>query len=215
MKFIDLNKKIIFAGAIALIFASCFKTQDAEAIRLYALAYDEYSAGKFLKTAEILKNQNRFFPSVILRAKAEYFSGDLENAEKSGKRAVNLRPSSLEARLYLARIFREKGDSVKAADLTENMLADNPQDIRVLRFAAELASDAGRYGEASIFLDRAAEYSAESAMVFLDRARLRWIAGRGEDALEDLNTAKALLPWDTPLLKSILNLEKIIKEALL
>jgi hypothetical protein len=65
-----------------------------------------------------------------------------------------------------------------------------------------------------IFLDRASEFSAESAMVLLDRARLRWIAGNSNEALEDLSRARAMLPWDTPLLRSILNLENIIKGAL-
>ncbi|MCL2411828.1 MAG: tetratricopeptide repeat protein, partial [Treponema sp.] len=156
----------------------------------------------------------------ILRAKAEYFSGDIEKAEKTWRRVIKLRPSSMEAHLYLARIFREKGDLAGAMNITENIITDNPQDIRSLRLAAELAMDVGKFDDAVILLNRAAEYSAESAMVLLDRARLRWIAGISDNSLQetvlqqavldDLRRAKAMLPWDTPLYRSIVNLENTI-----
>ena len=199
-----------------LLFASCAKSPDAQTVRAFVRASDAYTQGRFFETVEILQKENKFPPAVILRAKAEYFLGNLENAEKSLRRAIKLRPSSLEAGLYLARVLREKGDLTGAQALAESLLADNPQDIRTLRFAAELAFDAGRFDETSILLDRAAEFSAESALVLLDRARLYWVAGRtGEAAqlaaLNDLSRARAMLPWDTPLLRSISNLEEIIR----
>jgi tetratricopeptide (TPR) repeat protein len=199
--------------------ASNTKSPDAETIRIFAQASDAYAQGFFTETAKILHEQKNFAPSLILRAKAEYFSGDWEKAETSCRRAIKLRSSSLEANLYLARILREKNNHKEARIVTEALLADNPQDIRVLRLAAELSSDAGKYDEALIFLDRAAECSAECAMALLDRARLRWVsAGTDEtallSALDDLNRAKAMLPWDTPLVRSISNLEKTIKEVL-
>ena len=190
---------------------SSAKSPDKETILLYVRASDAYAKGRFADVTELLQKQNNFPPALVLRAKAEYFSGDLDKAEKSCRRAIKLRPSSLEASLYLARILREKGDLKGAETIMESLLADNPQDIRALRFSAELASDARKFDEASFFLDRAAEFSAESALVLLDRARLRWIAGKNDEALEDLNRAKTMLPWDTPLLRSISNLEKTIK----
>jgi len=211
MKKILLHITIIFL--IILFAASCSYRPDEQTIRLYARASDAYAQGRFAQVSEILYATNKFPPALILRAKAEYFSGDLEKAEKSCRRAIKLRPSSAEASLYLARILREKSDLSGASKTIEELLADNPQDIRALRLAADLASDAGKFDEAAIFLDRAAEFSAESAMVLLDRARLRWIAGKKHDALEDLSRARAMLPWDTPLLRSISNLEKIVTEA--
>jgi len=192
---------------------SCGKTPDAETIRQYVRASDAYSQGEFLKVSEILSGQKNFFPSLILRAKAEYFSGDFDTAEKTCRKAVKARTSSSEANFYLARILREKGDLEGAVKISEQLLADDPQNIRALRFASDLAAETGKFDEAAALLDRAAEYSAESAMVLLDRARLRWIAGRKNDALEDLSRAKAMLPWETPLLRSIINLEKIITEV--
>jgi tetratricopeptide (TPR) repeat protein len=210
MKNTILRKNILLC-AIIICAVSCAKTPDTETIRLYVRASDAYAQKQFAEVIDLLHKQNNFPPALILRAKAEYFFDNMDKAEKSCKRAVKLRPSSLEANLYLARILREKGDHSGAKTLIESLLADNPQDIRALRLAAELASDTGKYDEATIFLDRAAEFSAESAMVLLDRARLRWVVGKSEEALEDLSRAKAMLPWDTPLLRSISNLERTIK----
>jgi tetratricopeptide (TPR) repeat protein len=200
----------IISCLMVCILVSCGKAPDAETIQQYVRASDAYSQGRFTDTSEILSGLNKFPPALILRAKAEYFAGDIEKAEKSCRRAIKLRPSSIEANLYLARILREKGDLTGADNITEMLLADDPQNIRVLRLSANLAAEKGKFDEAVIFLDRAAEFSAESAMVLLDRARLRWIAGRKEDALEDLSRAKAMLPWDTPLKHSITNLENLI-----
>jgi tetratricopeptide (TPR) repeat protein len=200
--------------AIVFLLACCNRPPDKETVRLYALASHAYARGNFSETSELLRSNKNFPPALLLRAKAEYFSGDTESAEKSCRRLLKVRPSSHEGKLYLARIAREKGDTEGALKLTESMLADNPQDIRALRLAAELSSDAGKYGDTSAFLDRAAELSGESAMVLLDRARLRWAAGKKPEAIEDLSRAKAMLPWDTPLFRSIINLENTIKESL-
>jgi hypothetical protein len=82
-----------------------------------------------------------------------------------------------------------------------------------LRFASGLVLEKGNTGEAQALLDKAAELSAECALTLLDRARLRWIAGRGAEALEDLARTKAMLPGDTPLARSVENLESRIREA--
>ena len=206
--------------ATALMVASCNRKPDTETIRLYVRASDVYELGLFSQVTEILQKENKFPPALILRAKAEFFLGDIDKAENTFRRLIKLRPSSLEAHLYLARILREKGDITRAIKTTENILADNPQDIRSLRLAAELAMDAGKFDEAVILLDRAADYSAESAMVLLDRARLRWISGITNDesygspqqaALEDLSRARAMLPKDSPLSRPISNLEFLIR----
>jgi len=57
------------------------------------------------------------------------------------------------------------------------------------------------------------EASAESALVFLDRARLRWAGGNGGGALEDLGRAKVLLTRDSPILRAVETLESIISEV--
>jgi len=200
--------------AAVFVFSSCSKKPDQKTILRYVRASEAYAQEKFLETLETLNGEKKFPPSLLLQVKAEFFSGDIEKAEKTCRRLLKIQPSFYEGKLYLVRILREKGDSGKAVQVTESLLADYPQDIRALRFAAELAAESKKYDEMEIFLDKAAELSAESALVLLDRARLRWVAGKGAEALEDLSRAKAMLPWDTPLLRSINNLERTIKEVM-
>jgi predicted Zn-dependent protease len=140
----------------------------------------------------------------------------LPEAEKYLRRALSLRPGGVDVSLFLARLLREKGEAPEAEALTEAVLEQDPWNIRALRFAAELARDRGPAGEAAsaALLDRAAEASAEAALVFLDRARIRWIAGKGPAALEDLGRARLLLGENSPLLRPVEHLEERIAAAL-
>jgi tetratricopeptide (TPR) repeat protein len=217
-----MNKKnLLFPAFLALVFASCFAGgefrpggTDDETLLRYVRAQKTYGEGGFSETIKLLHGIQKFAPALVLKGKAEYFSGDPAAAEVSFRRARRRNPASAEAGLYLGRILRERGDHAGAEAVAESLLADDPLDIRVLRLAADLAREGGRADAAMAYLDRAAEASAETALVFVDRARARWIAGKGADALEDLEKARALLPWDTPLARSIKNLESTIREAL-
>jgi len=209
------NWRITTLFILACVLVACSPSANEEILRLYARASETYALGHFAETAEMLGAVKKFPPALVLRGKAEYFSGELDTAEKSFRLAIKYRPSAFEAKLYLARVLREKGELLKAAQVVESLLADYPQDIRSLRLAAELAEEAGRGEEAAVLTDKAAELSAECAMVLLDRARMRWVAGKGPEALEDLGRALAMLPWNTPLAQSIKNLEARIRETML
>jgi tetratricopeptide (TPR) repeat protein len=211
--FLRITAPAVFAGILLPLAALSCAAAGEESPRRYISAAELYAQGRFAETAAMLGGEKRFPPALTLRAKAEYFSGDLEQAEKSCRQAIRRRPSASEAKLYLARILREKGDFAGAEKTAEELLADNPHDIRALRLAAELAGEGGKGDEAAALLDTAAELAAECAMVLLDRSRLRWIAGRGADALEDLARARAMLPPDTPLVRSVERLTSRIEEA--
>jgi tetratricopeptide (TPR) repeat protein len=206
--------KGVLAHFLLALLLSCGKDRvDDETLLLYTRSSAAYSQGRFDEAARMLAGVASFPPALVLRGKGEYFSDDPVSAEKSLRRALALNPASEEARLFLARLLREKGETGEAAALAETLLRDNPQDIRTLRLAADLARERGEAGEAAALLDRAAEASAETALVFLDRARSRWIGGNGPGALEDLERAEILLPWDTPLTRSIGQLRSTILSA--
>ena len=195
-----------------LILLSCNKSADEQTLLQYARAKKLYSEGRFSETSEMLADTTKFVPALSLRAKADYFAGDLDRAELSLRRAIKKRPSAFEARLYLARILREKGDSQKAEKIAFDLLTDNPYDMQTLLFASALAKQQGKYAEAQVFLNQAAELSAESAMVLLERANMHWQAGRVDEAQEDLKRANAMLPWDAPLVKSIEHLQALLNK---
>jgi predicted Zn-dependent protease len=188
---------------------------DEDTLLLYARSEAAYEEGRFEEPISLLSGIRSFPPALVLRGKAEYFSGDAKAAEGSFRRALRLRPSSVEASLFLARLLREKDQGEAAEGIIRSLLEDDPVNIRALRLGAEIYREKGPAGEgtAAALLDRAVEASAETALVFLDRARLRWIGGNGEGALRDLLSAKSLLPWDTPLFRSIEHLESAIREA--
>ena len=186
-----------------------------DTLLLYARSQDVYREGRFTEAARMLAGEKQFAPALVLRGKAEYLSGDLGAAGETLRRALILAPENVEASMFLARLCRETGDKKEAQKLTDAILSHNPMDLRALRFAAELARERGAPGEAAsaALLDRAVEASAESAMVFLDRARLRWTGGNRGGALEDLGRSKALLARDSPIMKAVETLESIISEV--
>ena len=190
-------------------------TPDEATLLLYVRSQKLYSEGRFAEAAKALEGEKKFVPALILRGKAEYLSGDLAAAGITLKKAHALKPHDTEASLFLARFFRETGAVKEARQLVEKILGDNPLELRALRLAADLARERGIPGEAAsaVLLDRAVEASAESALVFLDRARLRWTGGNSEGALDDLSRAKALLPKDSPVLRGIESLDSIIREV--
>jgi tetratricopeptide (TPR) repeat protein len=206
-------KKCLAAIFCALGLASCFSGPGDKTLVTYTLARNAYREGNFSETRTLLAGIRDFAPALALKGKAEYFLGDLGAAEDSFRRARELNPSFAEAGLYLGRCLREKGDRAGAEALVESLLAADPLNLRFLRLAADLAREGGREDSALSYLDQAVEASAEAAMVFVDRARARWIAGRGGEALEDLAKARVLLPWDTPLSRSIQSLETVIREV--
>jgi tetratricopeptide (TPR) repeat protein len=181
----------------------------------YARAQSLYAEGRLDETIAGLEGADRFFPALVLRGKAEYFSGDSLKAEKTFRRALRLHPAAAEAGLYLARTLREGEKTAEARAVAEALIAGDPQNIRALRLAASLEGDRGPQGRAAAlaFLDRAAEASSECALVFIDRARLRWIAGKGDEALEDLEKARLLLVPGSPMFRAVEKLESAIKEA--
>ncbi|MDR1618824.1 MAG: tetratricopeptide repeat protein [Treponema sp.] len=201
--------------AAILCLPACAALSDGEEPALYARAQGAYAEGQLAKVSAMLAGCG-LPPALVLRGKAEYFSGDLAGAERSFRRALKKRPGAPEAVLYLARTLRERGAAAEASELILSLLSDDPGNSRALRLASELARERGPAGEAEALalLDRAAESAAEDALVFMDRARQRWIAGRGEEALEDLRRARILLPWDTPMVRSIGVLESAIRERM-
>jgi len=188
---------------IILFLLSCKGTADEETLLRYAQASAEYSRGNFDKAAVMLSGTGSFAPALVLRGKALYFSDSLDEAEQSLRRALKYNPRSAEASLFLARIYRDLGRDEEARKTAELLIGDNPQDLRALRLWADLSLQGGDTENAAALLDRAVEVSAETALVFIDRAKLRWAAGNGSGALEDLGRAEALLPSNSYMSRSI------------
>ena len=208
VRFFSVYMMLFFLPAF---FISCKDEADEETLLQYGRASAAYAQGNFEETAAMLENLRKFPPALLLRSKALYFSGKGNEAEEILRKFLRSNPASGEAALFLARILREQGKEQEARQLTELILRNNPQDIRALRLASDLAFQQGNTEDAAALLDRAVEACAETALVFVDRAKLRWTSGNGSGALEDLRRAEQLLPWNTGMNKGIRDLRTIIE----
>ncbi|MDR1506121.1 MAG: hypothetical protein LBI67_03370 [Treponema sp.] len=206
--------RIFAVVCCAAIFISCGNGgADEKTLAVYARASSSYANGDYREAVEILEGVKNFIPARVLRGKSMYFCNDNAGAESELREVLRDNASSVEASLFLVRILRDSGRNGEALHMAEVLIRDNPQDIRALRLASDLASAGGDSESASAFLDQAVEASAESALVFIDRARLRWIGGNGKGALEDLSRAEVLLPWNTTLSRSIGELRFLISSG--
>ncbi len=207
---------IVFSGWLICIVACNSNEPNEETLIQYTRASGAYSEGRFVEAAEMLLPLKSFQPAMVLRGKSLYFSDQSVEAEKIFRTVLSLRPSSAEAVIYLVRILKERGALDEAESFVMALISDDPSDIRAFRLAAEISFLKGTSGELQgrAYLEKAVEASTEAALVFLDRARYRWVSGNGDGALADLQAAKVLVPEDSPLFKSISALERTIMEVI-
>jgi tetratricopeptide (TPR) repeat protein len=182
-----------------------------ELLKQYGRLLGVYAAGRFDTVVEESETMGSFFPALILRGKALCFLGKVDQAEEVFNRALQRRPYNVEGTLFLARIWGDRGQGARAQGLLERILAEDPDNVRALHLASTLGGPGGE--SEGLLLDRAAEALSEGALVFIDRGRFRWRRGDSAGALGDLRTAKALLPPQSALRKSISTLESVIQEA--
>ncbi len=199
--------------ALALAASSCGRSPSDAQLRSYAEAAARFEEGDFAAAKRALGGAGELPPARILSGKIDWYGGDAASAERAFRAAAKAAPASVEARVWLARSLRSLGKEEEAAKLVESVLSDDPGEVRSLRMAAEAASERGDAASAAAYLDRALGSAGELAFAYIDRARLRWIAGDGEAALDDLGKATALLPADSAAARAARKLTAAIKEG--
>ncbi|MCX7024146.1 MAG: hypothetical protein NT080_05930 [Spirochaetes bacterium] len=135
----------------------------------------------------------RFAAARTLAGKAALFSGDAEGAAV----ALALAAADLgnrEAAIWLVRALRTIGKADEARELTERLLAGDPDDWRILHLEALDKRDGGNDAGYVAFLERSLEAVSGVGIVFLERARLRYASGDFAGADTDIEAALALLP---------------------
>jgi len=178
-----------------------------EALTRYNQAVVLYSEGRYQDAANLLVELKKSYPAQVLRGRSLFFVGNYKDAEIALQRALRIRPSSVEGRLYLAYIQRAIGKVDEARKLAEDILADDPDNLRACRVLVDLAE---ANNSKAVYLDQALEGLGEAALLFVERARSRWISGDGNGALQDLSAALVLLPGDSALKAPVLALQKSI-----
>jgi tetratricopeptide (TPR) repeat protein len=202
----------LMAFFAAAFFASCGEHPGEDELFRYGRAKTAYEAGAFAEAAALL-DKAAFSQALVLRGKALYFSGGDEEAERCLRRALKKNPQSEEAALFLARLLRDRGDDGEAMRIAESLAARNPQDIRALRLASDLAEARGDGEAAASYLNLAADAAQETALVFLDRGRRRYLAGNNVGAVEDIARAEALLGENSPLKRNVAALRNAVASS--
>lgn len=130
----------------------------------------------------------------LLRARRRAAAGDPEGAEAHFRAADQLAPEDHAALLELAEAFADHPDRTRAASLRVELVERFPTRLEVLRRAASLARRAEDKAGALGLLDKAVEVAPDDAGLRRERARARLDEGRYDEALRDLEEARALDP---------------------
>jgi tetratricopeptide (TPR) repeat protein len=197
---------------VFILFHSCSAASDhLSGVQLdrYTQALGLYSDGRFKEAAQIVRTSSKgHYPTQILCGKALFFTGDYSGAKTALQEALRLRSTSVEARLYMAYIQRASGHIKDAQKIAEDILVDDPENLRALRLLADLAEG---QGAKTAYLDRAISGMGEAALLFVERARSRYVSGDCSGSLQDISAALSLLPENSSLRSPIVALQQTIE----
>jgi tetratricopeptide (TPR) repeat protein len=149
----------------------------------------EQSAGAARAKAFLLEHgQKNGASAVVATAEADWLAahGDTERALAAYRRALAQNPSHFAAVSALASFYARHEKQALARAVIDGALAHDPRDVRVLLFAARLASDGRRYDEARELSQKALEVSAEQPLALARRASIE------AEGFRELGRAKAL-----------------------
>jgi tetratricopeptide (TPR) repeat protein len=142
----------------------------------------------------------------LASAEADWLAGhqDPERALAAYRRALARDPSYYPAVLALTRFYTHHDKSALARSVIEGALTHDPNDLRVLLFAARTASDAHRYAEARQFGERAVALRPDQPEVLAALGSIEAEGFRNMARARELTTqAYAEAPASTEVLDSV------------
>ena len=159
------------------------------------------------------KNQN---PTMVLRAASILSASNSMSLKKEGvklfEHAVTLLPTSIDARFGLASSLYQTGDAERARKLYEELLQQNPQDIRILNDLAWILQEHYHsYAEALTLANKGLSIAPNDLHLLDTRGTiLSNMADRLADAKKDFERLVELLPSGTgQYAKALLQLGRI------
>jgi tetratricopeptide (TPR) repeat protein len=220
-----INFRLPFLGAMlaSLTLASAALTGCAPGkpsnadLDAYIKARDLYLRGAVdqaaLLVSRISCRTSGFHQARLLEGKILYFKGDLKSSESIFRELIRRISGYTEAQLWLLRSLQAQGRTREAENLLDSILELNPGDPRFLHQAGMLRLAGDDVGGALAFFRRSQEYGVDLSQSYVESARILYRFGMTDPALDDLATAKALLPADSAMRKPVENLERRIRET--
>jgi tetratricopeptide (TPR) repeat protein len=133
---------------------------------------------------------------MIEKCLEELGNGNLEEAIKLGKQAVEMYPDNFKAHLYLGMAYRDAGDTEKSLEYLKKAeeLANNKEELTVAHYhTGEVLTEMGKLDDALSHLNKAlelTEYPNEDKTYILDRiANIYFKKGELEKSFEYYNKA--------------------------
>lgn len=135
-------------------------------------------------------------PAGDARAQAEQLakSGSYRAALERFQAIAAANPDDIEARLWIARLYRSLGENRRAADVYQSIVATSPQQLEAVLELGRTLIVLGRLSEAADTLARAESLAAENAAVLAAQGRLHATAGRPTLALAYYQRALTINP---------------------
>ncbi len=206
-------------SVLSLFLLVCCSYSNQSHFEQYVKAYNSYIKGNLTDPLleAYIRNPSRFVPGLILKGKVFFIKGDLIAAEKAFEKALAIRSSSIEGKIWYARtlyykrlnnadINLEKTES-KIHSILIDVLTDDPDNIEAHALFALIAKDKREHELQIEHLNRIIQYSDELAYALVERARVFWIQNKVENARADLTLALAFSQSNT-------NIQNTIKELI-
>jgi tetratricopeptide (TPR) repeat protein len=203
--------------AIAAIISGCSAQKPSQAdLDAYLKARDLYLRGAVEEAASavslIESRTGAFHQARLLEGKILFFQGKMPEAERVFRQLSSRFPGYTEAQLWMLRAFQAQGKKKEAEVLLSEVLEKNPGDPRFLHQAGILRLATDDITGALGFFRRSQEYATELSQSYVETARIQYRFGMIDPALSDLARAQALLPPDSSVRRSLIDLEKRIRE---
>jgi Flp pilus assembly protein TadD len=184
-------------AVIVVAFVSCGIPQNKIAGD-YGRAKLLYSQGRIDEALRALESlvarAGGFAPGRLLYGRTLYFHHDYEKAKEVFSALQKDRPESLEASIWLVRTLAQLHKSSEAEALLVQLLEVNPDDPRLAYQMALLRELHNDLPGSSSFLDSAATFDEDLALVHFEAARVRQQLHDVEGSRRELRKTLGVLP---------------------
>ncbi len=183
---------------------------DRTEIDLYLRAVNAYHNADFELclsiSSALIEGNSSFHQAGLLKAKAEYFSGNYAAAAQTLEEVQKKKENYYEAELWLIRSLIQIDELDKAVALGEDLLSRAPEDPRILGALASAALILNDFRAAIEYRKRASLFEEELALNRIELAKIYSGILNPETALQQLKRALELLSPHSPLRRAVTEL---------
>lgn len=153
--------------------------------------------------SQALKGDSNYSEAALMLCLTQQILQDTDNGRTNCKRAVDLDPDYVEARVHYGALLVETGDTSEAIRQLSEATRRDPKNSQAYSHLAEAFLLAKAYDKAEEAASRAIELSPKNSQGFLFRGDAKRMQKRYADAIADYNTYLALDDFVAPLYQKV------------